>query len=344
MDGILVVDKPAGMTSHDVVAAVRRAANPRRGLVGGGPPHTRGLEPQRGSWGGPPHTRGPEPQRGPWGGPQRLKVGHAGTLDPDATGVLVVCLGKATRLVPYLQASVKTYDARMRLGVQTTTLDASGEVTAEHDASSVDEALLCEALKSFVGEIEQVPPMVSAVKVDGERLYRKARRGEDVARPPRTVHIHDIVLEDFEPGPRAEAAFLVTCSAGTYIRTLAADAGERLGVGAHLVALRRLGSGRFGLEDAVDLATVLELGSHNRLGEVLLSPAEAVGDYPTITVDADAARALAHGRSLPLMGRDGPVAALDASGQLLAMIADRDGAARPLVVLAGGTAGGDPER
>ncbi|MGH8900319.1 MAG: tRNA pseudouridine(55) synthase TruB [Egibacteraceae bacterium] len=293
MDGILVVDKPAGMTSHDVVAVIRRAANQR-------------------------------------------KVGHAGTLDPDATGVLVVCLGRATRLVPYLQASVKTYDARIRLGVETTTLDASGEVTAERDASRVDEALLCEALKSFVGEIEQVPPMVSAVKVGGERLYRKARRGEVVARPLRTVHIHGIVLEDFEPGTRAEAAFLVTCSAGTYIRTLAADVGERLGVGAHLFGLRRLGSGRFSLEDAIDLATVIELGSRGRLGEALLSPAEAVADYPAVTVDAEAARALAHGRPLPLVGRNGPVAALDPSGQLLAMVADRDGAARPLIVLAGG--------
>jgi tRNA pseudouridine55 synthase len=292
MDSVLVVDKPARMTSHDVVAVIRRAANQR-------------------------------------------KVGHAGTLDPDATGVLVLCLGKATRLVPYLQASVKTYDARIRLGVETTTLDASGDITAEHDASLIDETMLCEALKSFVGKIEQVPPMVSAVKVGGERLYRKARRGEVVARPSRSVHIHDIVLEDFQPGPRAEAAFLVTCSAGTYIRTLAADVGERLGVGAHLIALRRLGSGRFSLEDAVDLATAVELGSCGRLGEVLLSPAEAVADYPAITIDAAAARALAHGQPLPPMGLEGPVAALDPSGALLAMVADRDGAARPLAVLAG---------
>ncbi|MGH8897893.1 MAG: tRNA pseudouridine(55) synthase TruB [Egibacteraceae bacterium] len=325
MDGVLVVDKPAGMTSHDVVAVIRRAADQRRGS-GGGPP----------------------PSRGSGGGPPRLKVGHAGTLDPDATGVLVVCLGRATRLVPYFQASVKTYDARMRLGVETTTLDASGEITAEHDASAVDEALLCEALKSFVGEIEQVPPMMSAVKIGGERLYRKARRGEVVARPPRTVHIHDIVLEDFEPGPRAEAAFLVTCSTGTYIRTLAADVGERLGVGAHLVALRRLGSGRFSLENAIDLTTALELSSQGRLSDVLLSPAEAVADYPAVTIDAEAAHALVHGRPLPPMGLDGPVAALSLSGQLLAMVADREGAARPLTVLADGTTGraasGDPER
>ena len=347
MDGILVVDKPAGMTSHDVIAAIRRAARQYRGSGGGPPSHggSGGGPPSHGGSGGglPSHGGsggGPPPHKGRGGGLSRLKVGHTGTLDPDATGVLVVCVGRATRLVPYLQASAKTYDARIQLGVETTTLDASGEVTSEQDASLINETRLCDALKSFVGEIEQVPPMVSAVKIGGERLYRKARRGEVVARPPRTVQIHDIVLEDFEPGPRAEAAFLVTCSAGTYVRTLAADIGKRLGVGAHLIALRRLGSGRFGLEDAIDLATVLELGSHGRLGEVLLSPAEAVADYPTITLDADAARALTHGQPLPALGLDGPVAALDSFGRLLAMIANRDGAARPLTVLAGG----DPER
>ncbi|MGH8909565.1 MAG: tRNA pseudouridine(55) synthase TruB [Egibacteraceae bacterium] len=292
MDGVLIVDKPAGMTSHDVVAAVRRAAGQRR-------------------------------------------VGHAGTLDPDATGVLVMCLGRATRLAAYLQASVKTYDARVRLGVETTTLDASGEVTAERDASAVDEAGLCEALKSFVGQIQQMPPMVSAVKVGGERLYRKARRGEVVERPLRTVQIHDIVLEDFEPGPQAEAAFLVTCSSGTYIRTLAADVGERLGVGAHLVTLRRLGSGRFSLEDAVDLGKVGELGAQGRLAEALLTPAQAIADYPSVTVDAQSAWAVGNGRPLDATGMPGPVAVLDQAGRLLAMVGDRDGKAWPLAVLAG---------
>lgn len=301
MDGVLVVDKPGGMTSHDVVAAVRRVVSP----------------PAEGSRG----------RRG------QVKVGHAGTLDPDATGVLVVCLGRATRLVPYLQSGVKTYDARVRLGVETTTLDASGEITAQQDASWVDEALLCEALKSFVGEIEQVPPMVSAVKVGGERLYKKARRGEVVERPPRTIQIHDIVLEDFEAGPRAEAAFLVTCSSGTYIRTLAADVGERLGVGAHLIALRRLASGRFSVAGSVSLETIRELGITGRLAEVVLTPAEAVADYPSVTAGAQVAREVANGRSLDATGIAGPVAVLDPGGHLLAMVADRDSRARPLVVL-----------
>ena len=305
-DGVLVVDKPAGMTSHDVVGAVRRALR------------SAGVEPKR--------------RHGP-------KVGHAGTLDPDATGVLVVCLGRSTRLVPYLQASQKTYDARIGLGSTTSTLDASGEVLSEQDASTVDEASLCEALKSFVGDIEQIPPMVSAVKVGGERLYAKARRGEEVEREPRPVTIHDIVLEDFQPGPAAEATFLVTCSAGTYIRTLAADVGERLGVGAHLAALRRLGSGRFSTEAAVDLDKVVELIAQDRLHEILIPPADAVADYPRVVADAGLATALSHGKDLPVTGLAGAVAVVDQDNRLLAMIEDRGDIARPLVVFAPG--GGD---
>jgi tRNA pseudouridine55 synthase len=201
--------------------------------------------------------------------------------------------------------------------------------------------VLCEVLKSFVGEIEQVPPMVSAVKVRGERLYAKARRGEEVGRAPRPVTIHDLVLEDFVPGPRAEASFLVTCSAGTYIRTLAADVGERLGVGAHLTALRRLGSGRFSLHEARPLDKLLDLGRENRLGEALLSMTEAVGDYPSMTVDDGDAAALSHGRPLSPTGMEGPVAVLDRRGRLLAMVEDADAHARPLAVLlpAGGEDG-----
>jgi tRNA pseudouridine55 synthase len=299
VDGVLVLDKPPGLTSHDVVAVVRRA-------LGG---------------------RGPRKNR--------VKVGHAGTLDPDATGVLVVCIGRATRLVPYLQAGRKTYGARMRLGVTTTTLDAGGEVLKERDAAHIDEPALCEALKAFVGEIEQVPPMVSAVRVGGERLHAKARRGEVVDREARRVMVHDLVLEDFEPGPRGEAGFLVTCSAGTYVRTLAADIGERLGVGAHLVALRRLGSGRFSLEDAVDLEKVTALAAEQRLGEAVLTMADAVAEYPRTVLDAQEVRDLAHGRPVAATGLHGAVAAVDAQGRLLAMVADRDGAAWPQVVLVG---------
>ncbi len=291
VDGVLVVDKPAGMTSHDVVAVVRRAAGQRR-------------------------------------------VGHAGTLDPDATGVLVVCLGRATRLVPYLQASDKTYAARLWLGVTTTTLDASGRVTAEHDASAVDEPTLRAALAAFVGEIDQLPPMVSAVKVGGERLHAKARRGEDVERRPRRVRVAAMELETLAPGRRAEASLFITCSAGTYVRALAADVGERLGVGGCLAGLRRLRSGRFHIDDAVGLDRLRRLAADGRLGEVPLAMAEAVADYPAVTLDAVEAAALRQGRRIRPTGETGPVAALDREGRLIAMVADGDGAARPLAVVA----------
>lgn len=293
LDGVLVVDKPTGMTSHDVVARIRRVAGQKR-------------------------------------------VGHAGTLDPDATGVLVVALGRATRLVPYLQAGRKTYHARMRLGVTTTTLDAAGEVVEERDASGVDEPALCEALKGFVGDIEQIPPMVSAVKVGGERLHVKARRGEVVERASRPVTIHDIVLEDFVAGPRAEAAFLVTCSPGTYIRTLAADVGEVLGVGAHLVGLRRLASGRFGVEHAITLDALDVPDGRDVLRASVLTPAQAVADHAVRVATPEEALAVGHGKFLEPTGQAGAVALVDAEGRLVAMIEDRDGRARPLVVFAGG--------
>ena len=298
VDAVVVVDKPPGQTSHDVVAAVRRALGGRRGS----------------------------------------KVGHAGTLDPDATGVLVLCIGRATRLVPWLQAGRKTYDARMRLGVRTSTLDAGGEVVATADASGIDEAAVCEALKAFVGPISQIPPMVSAVKVGGERLYAKARRGEVVDRAPRAVVIHDLVLSDFEPGASAEAAFLVTCSPGTYVRTLAADVGDRLGVGASLVSLRRLGSGRFSASDALPLEQVVELASSGRLVDVAMTPAEAMADYPSRALDVSETSALSHGRRLSPTGVNGPVAALAPDGRLVAVVQDEDSVARPLVVLAPATA------
>lgn len=299
IDGVLVVDKPAGITSHDVVGVVRRLVRQATGL-----------------------SR------------KQVKVGHAGTLDPSATGVLLVCLGKATRLVPYLQASKKTYDAEMLLGVTTTTLDAEGDVLEERDASEVTEVDVCDALKRFVGDIEQIPPMVSAVRVDGERLYEKARRGETVERQPRPVTVHDLVLEDFTPGARPRVAFLVTCSRGTYVRTLAADIGERLGVGAHLSSLRRLGSGRFDIGGAVTLEEIERRADAGGLAEMVLSMADAVADYPERTLDGGETLALKHGKALAPTGSSGPVAALDESGALVAMIEDRDGMARALAVLA----------
>lgn len=301
IEGVVVVDKGLGMTSHDVVAAIRRIVGSKPG--------------RRGNRTGP-------------------KVGHAGTLDPDASGVLVVGIGRATRLVPYLQASTKTYDARMRLGRTTTTLDAQGEETSVTDASAVTEEGLCEVLKSFVGDIEQIPPMVSALKVDGERLYEKARRGEEVERKPRPVTIHDIVLADFVPGPAAEASFLVTCTAGTYVRTLAADVGDALGVGGHLTGLRRLGSGRFGADDARDLEALTKMAEAGDFAEAVMPMAEAMADYPSLVVDADVAAAARNGR-LPQLDEvlpDGIACLLDPAGELVAILRATGGRIRSEVV------------
>ncbi|MGH2726349.1 MAG: tRNA pseudouridine(55) synthase TruB, partial [Actinomycetota bacterium] len=207
MDGIVVVDKPAGMTSHDVVAVVRRRLGERR-------------------------------------------VGHAGTLDPDATGVLVLGVGRATRLLRFIEGGEKEYIADVVLGVETTTQDASGQPVAEHDASALTGADVERAATALTGEISQTPPMVSAVKVGGERLYRKARRGEVVERPARKVTVHELRLDAFEPSVRAAAKLTIRCSPGTYVRTLAHDLGMALGVGGHVATLRRTRVGRFDAAEA----------------------------------------------------------------------------------------------
>lgn len=287
--GVLVVDKPAGMTSHDVVAVVRRAAGTRR-------------------------------------------VGHTGTLDPDATGVLVCCLGRATRLVQYLQDSPKTYQATMVLGLATTTQDAAGEPVFEADASHIDEPSLCAVLGRFHGDIKQVPPMVSALKVDGERLHEKARRGEVVEREPRDVTVHDLVLEEFKAGERAYASFLVTVSPGTYVRTLAHDVGEELGVGGSLTALRRLANGGFTSDTAVPLEQVEVAGEEGRIEELLLTPRAALRGYPTVEVDRDQVERLVHGGWLPEQGVQGIYAAVF-EDDLVGVYRDEDGDGRPQVVL-----------
>lgn len=287
--GVLVVDKPAGMTSHDVVDVVRKAAGTRR-------------------------------------------VGHTGTLDPDATGVLVCCLGRATRLVQYLQASPKTYQATMVLGLATTTQDAAGEPTFEADASHVDEASFCEVLGRFHGHIQQVPPMVSALKVDGERLHEKARRGEEVEREPRDVTVHDLVLEEFEPGERAHASFLVTVSPGTYVRTLAHDIGEALEVGGSLTALRRLANGGFTSDAAHPLDEVRDAGDEDRFEELLLEPRNALRGFPVVDVDREQVETLVHGAWLEEQGLDGVYAVVH-DDHLVGVYRDEDGAGRPQAVL-----------
>lgn len=290
-DAVLLVDKPYGPTSHDVVQRVRRASGQSR-------------------------------------------VGHTGTLDPAATGVLVACLGRATKLVRFLQAGTKTYAATMVLGIVTDSQDAQGAVVATVPAGHVDERTFCEALTRFQGELDQIPPMVSAVKVDGERLHAKARRGEEVEREPRRVTVHDLVLDRYEAGgDHPRASFLVTCSAGTYVRTLAHDVGAALGVGASLTELRRVANGPFTVEESHPLDAVVEAGAEGTFDDLVLDPLAAVRRVlPTEDVDdPDEARRIAQGGALPARGSSEPVALLH-DGRLLAIHADRGDRSRAELV------------
>lgn len=294
--GVLVVDKPAGPTSFDVVRRVRRAL---------------GAE----------------------------KAGHAGTLDPAATGVLAVCLDDAVKLQQWLSEGDKAYEALVAFGAATTTEDGEGEVTARGDASGLSAEAVRAALPRLTGEIEQVPPMFSAVRVGGRRLHEAARAGEAVERAPRRVRVHALELASFEPaGPDglARARLLVACGKGTYVRTLAADLGRALGVPAHLAALRRTMASGFGLAQAIPLEEVEALGRKDRaaLRARLVPPAEALVSLPAVAVDAAEARALAQGRVLQ---RDAPagelVRAIGADGELVALCAPASaGGLRPVRV------------
>lgn len=277
--GVLPVDKPVGPTSHDAVAAVRRALGTRQ-------------------------------------------VGHTGTLDPFASGLLLVCFGPATRLAEYLTPLSKTYRAVMRLGEATDTDDRTGRVVATSDAwRGLAEAEVRAALERQVGEIEQIPPRFSAKKVDGERMYAAARRGEEVERKPSRVVVHRLeVLEVRLP----QVEFEVECGSGTYIRAIARDAGEALGVGGHLAELRRTRMGARSVDAAVPLDA---LGDAERVAAAALPPAGAVAHLPRVEVDAAGAAALGHGRALPAPGdapSGVPLALVSADGALLA-IGERTG-------------------
>lgn len=284
-DGLVVVDKEAGWTSHDVVAK-------SRGLLG---------------------TR---------------KVGHSGTLDPDATGILLLGVGRATRLLKFLTALPKTYTCDIVLGAETNTLDDSGEVVATHDMAAVTFEQIGAAAIGLTGDIMQIPPMVSAVKIDGRRLHELAREGIEVERiaRPVTVHRFTVSATDDPLVVRAE----VECSSGTYVRTLAADLGSALGGGAHLRDLRRTAIGSFRLSDARPLSQVSP--------ECLLSPAEALRDYGSILVTEPERIDIGHGKVLPRDDRfsgSGPWVMLNESGALLAVYAShRNDTVKPDVVVA----------
>lgn len=252
LSGLLVVDKPSGCTSHDVVARIRRVYGMK-------------------------------------------KVGHAGTLDPSATGVLLVGLGKATRLLTYLQGMPKEYRAVAQFGISTSSQDADGDVIAERP-SELTFAQVDSAAEAFRGEITQLPPMVSAVKVDGERLYKAARRGEDVMRPQRTVRVYAMNIESLDPETQ-QATIYVKCSSGTYIRTLASDLGDSLHTGAHVANLRRLAIGTFRESEAVALAELESMGNEGALARVMTMSA-AMRDFPQRTVTDQEREDVSHGKEL----------------------------------------------
>jgi tRNA pseudouridine55 synthase len=245
--------------------------------------------------------------------------------------VLVLALGRATRLLPFLPTEPKRYLATVAFGAETDTLDAAGTVTATADASGVDAAGLRAALAGFVGPQEQVPPMVSAIKVAGERLYAKARRGEQVERAPRPIIIHALELLDLTGGERPVATVEVVCSGGTYVRSLAADLGRALGTLAHLASLRRTAVGRFTEAEA---HTLDDLAGPGKMEAAVLDPAAAMDPAAVRALTPAEAAALATGRTLDPTGRGDPVAAVGPDGRLVAVIQDSAGRARPRVVLA----------
>ncbi len=252
VSGVLVVDKPVGLTSHDVVQIIRRGTGIRR-------------------------------------------AGHTGTLDPRASGVLVVLIGPAVRLSEYVSASDKRYQATIRLGASTDTYDSEGRILSEPKAvevESITEELFQDTLDKFIGEIEQVPPPYSAVKVQGRKAYEMAREGEEVDLAPRKIHVYSLEMLEWDP---PEAVVDVFCSSGTYVRSLANDVGQSLGCGGHLVGLRRTKSGRFTLRDAVPLRRLQEAFTQGNWYKFLIPAAEALGDWRAVELDADQVELVRHG-------------------------------------------------
>jgi tRNA pseudouridine55 synthase len=277
-EGLLLVDKPPGMTSHDVVDAERRELGTR-------------------------------------------KIGHAGTLDPMATGLLILGVGRATRLLRYFGTLAKTYEGAARLGEETDTLDADGEVIRTSPVDAARDAVE-RAAAALVGDSMQTPPAYSAAKVGGRKLYAEARAGRPVEAPPRPIRVEAFEVTAFDG---RDVGFRVTCSGGTYVRVLAADLGIALGCGAHLVALRRTAIGPFDVADA------------NPPGKGVPLPIErAVAHLPRVELDGEEARAASHGRVLAPAGVEGPHAVFDPEGRLIGVYRDEGPRAKPEVILAPG--------
>ena len=264
------------------------------------------------------------------------KIGHAGTLDPMATGLLVLGVGKATRLLRFVQGQTKEYETTAMFGVSTDTLDADGAVLSR-EPMSIDEEDVVAVLPRFLGTVMQVPPMVSALKVDGRRLYELAREGIEVERHERPVEIHAIEVTDFAPGPYPEVSLRVRCGTGTYVRTLADDIAAALGGRAHLTALRRTAIGSHRVDDAMTLDRLQAALDGNRDRLPLLTPAAGIADLPSIVVDTEAATAIGHGTvfSAAALGLEtaGEYAVLDAEGGLLSVYVSDGRRAKPMVVM-----------
>ena len=252
ISGVLVIDKPVGLTSHEVVQVVRRGTNIRR-------------------------------------------AGHTGTLDPRASGVLVILVGPAVRLSEYISASDKRYQAVIRMGAATDTYDADGRITNTSPVEVTEEEFES-TLKTFIGEIEQVPPPYSAVKVAGRKAYEMAREGEEVDLEPRMINVYNLELLEWAP---PEVVIDIYCSSGTYVRSLAHDLGEKLGCGAHLVGLRRTRSGRFTLRDAIPLRKLREAFETGTWYQYLIPAAEALSDWPAVELSAQQVEDIKHGHRVP---------------------------------------------
>ncbi|WP_412740852.1 tRNA pseudouridine(55) synthase TruB [Krasilnikovia sp. MM14-A1259] len=279
------------MTSHDVVARIRRLARTRR-------------------------------------------VGHGGTLDPMATGVLVIGVNRATRLLTYVIGSEKRYAATIRLGEATVTDDAEGDVTARVPADGVQDAAIRAGLAVQTGEIDQVPSAVSAIKINGERAYKRVRDGEQVELPARRITVHRLEVLDIrrpEDAPVIDVDVDVTCSSGTYIRAIARDLGAALGVGGHLTALRRTAVGGLTLGEAATLEQ-LEERAPDVVGLPMADAARRA--FPQRTATVEEARVLSHGGPLEAVGISGPYAVFDPAGDVLAIVSERGGRAKPEIVLA----------
>lgn len=274
ISGVLVVDKPVGMTSHDVVQAVRRGSNIRR-------------------------------------------AGHTGTLDPRASGVLVILLGPAVRLSEYVAASDKRYQAVIQLGTTTDTYDGDGRTTSTLPIDVTEEQFDTE-LQKFVGRIEQVPPPYSAIKVQGRKAYDMARAGEQFELEPRIIDVYSLELLEWAP---PEVVIDVNCSSGTYVRSLAHDLGQRLGCGATLTGLRRTKNGRFTLRDAVPLRKLNEAFVDGSWYQYMIPAAEALTDWPAIELTDDQMDAIRHGHRIPAVEGSGPKACgISEQGELVALL------------------------